>query len=401
MKLSYIKVAIVGVSLFLGSNILAQNKNVVSAAVEYKKFDMAFMGGKMEEAKEVLLTSKSYIDPAMEHESTKEDGKAHLYNGKIHFSLSLLAGVQPDDEDLKPFGSEENTERYEKSLRFAYNQRKQKRDVEDFINKWITLTAGQAPAMFEKEEYAYAFAGFASAYQLNKIIEIDDEDNKNNALISAQNAIIKYKNEGKLDEALEFIEAAKEIFPENNDLIIEGINIALEQNDLDKAEGYFNAATEADPENVVLFSSMGSIFLGAADNAAAQLKTMSGTEANYAELSELADKLYNKAEKNLKRAVELNPKDMNANYNLGVLYLGKGEKLAVLANGMELNDPRYNQTVQDSEDMYKKAIEPLEVYIEQDPENAGVLNVLFQVHKKAGNTEKALEYRRKAEAASN
>jgi tetratricopeptide (TPR) repeat protein len=401
MKLSYIKIAAVGLFLVVGSSLFAQNKNVVSAAVEYKKFDMAFLGGNVKEAKEVLLASKSYIDPAMEHESTKSDGKAHLYNGKIHFSLTLIATVLPDDEDLKPFATEANTERYESSLRFAHKDRKYKRDVEDFINKWITLSSGQAPAMFEKEEYAMAFAGFASAYQLNKIIEIDDEDNKNNALISAQNAIIKFKKEGKLDEALEFIEAAKEIFPSSNELIIEGINIALEQNDLDKAEGFFNAATELDPNNVVLFSSMGSIFLGAADNAAAQVKTMKGSEENFAELSELADKLYDKAEKNLKRAIELNAKDMNANYNLGVLYLGKGEKLAVLANSMELNDPRYNQTVQDSEEMYKKAIVPLEAYIDQDPENAGVLNVLFQVHKKAGNTEKALEYRRRAEAASN
>jgi tetratricopeptide (TPR) repeat protein len=401
MKLSYLKVAALSFSILLGANAKSQTKNVVSAAVEYKKFDMAFMSGKFDEAKQVALASKEYIDPAMEHESTKEDGKAHLYNGKIHFSLTLLASVKPDDEDLKPFATDENTERYEKSLNFAHKQKKQKRDVEDFINKWVTLSSGQAPAMFEQEKYDMAFAGFASAYQLNKIIDIDDVDMKNNALISAQNAIVKYKQEGELEKALEFIKAAQEIFPEQTSFVIEGVNIALEQNDLDKAEMFFNQAIETNPKDTVLLSSMGSIFLGAADNITAQLRTMDGSESNYGELTTQADNLYEKAETNLKKALKLDPKDLNANYNLGVLYLGKGEKLTLLANDMDLNDPRYNQTVQDSEDMYKKAIDPLEAYIDQDPENAGVLNVLFQVHRKAGNTEKALEYKKRLEAASN
>lgn len=401
MKLGFIKLTALSLAFLYGSNVIGQNKNVVSAAVEYKKFDMAFMTGKFDEAKEIALASKEYIDPAMVHESTKEDGKAHLYNGKIHFSLALLAGVKTDDEDLKPFATEENKERYEKSLNFAYKDRKYKRDAKDFIDKWVNLSAGSAPAAFEQEKYDMAFAGFASAYQWNKIIDIDDQDMKNNALISAQNAIVKYKQDGELDKALEFINAAQEIFPENTNFVIEGVNIALEQNDLEKAESFFNQAIEANPKDTILLSSMGSIFLTAADNITAQLRTMDGSEENYAELTGQADDLYGKAETNLKKALALDPKDMNANYNLGVLYLGKGEKMALLANSMEFNDPRYDEAVQESENMYKKAIEPLEAYIQEDPENAGVLNVLFQVHKKAGNTQKALEYKKRADAASN
>lgn len=399
MKLNCLKVATLGLGLFFGIQLNAQNSNVVSAAVEYKKFDRAFMTGDMQESKQILMNCKEYIDPAMEHESTKEDAKAHYYNGKIHFGLMLLSGVTGDD-DLEEFKSEENKERYEKSLKFAYENRKFKRDVKDFVSQWVSLSSNAAITSFENEDFEMAFNGFAGAYDLNKIIDIEDEDMKTNALVSAQNAVAQMKNDQKYEEALDFIEMTKEIFPTNTDLSIQGVNIALEQGNMDKAEKFFNAAVEADPENTLLYTSMGSIYLSNGDRMADELKTMSPTDENYATVSAKTEEMYDKAEHNLKKALEVDPNYADAAYNLGVLYLGKGEKLTLLANQMDLNDSRYNSTIKESEEMYKKAIGPLEIYIEQDPENAGVLQVLSQVHHKAGNSEEALEYKKRAEAAA-
>jgi len=399
MKFSRIKVALLSGLLIASIGVSAQNSNVVSAAVEYKKFGPAFMMQKFDEAKEILLNSKEYIDPAMVDESTKEDPKAHYYNAVIHFGLIELSAL-PENEDLQKYQSEEVMTMIENSFKIAYNSRKHKRDVEDFINQRVSMANMGGTMMFEQEEYANAFAGFASAYQLQKMIDIEDEDMKNNALVSAQNAINKMKNAGELAEALEFIETAQELFPKNTDIIIQGINIALDQGDFDKAESLFDAAAEADPENVALFTSMGSIFLSNGDRLSEELKQMEVTNENYGNISDQSKKMYDKAEKNLSRALEIEPTNVDAAYNLGVLYLGKGEKLTMEANQMDFNDPRYNETVSKSEEMYTKAIAPLEVYIEQDPENAGVLQVLFQVHRKAGNTEKALEYKKRAEAAA-
>ncbi len=399
MKYNRIKLALIGGVLITSMSLNAQNSNVVSAAVEYKKYGPAFMMQKFDEAKEVLLKSKEYIDPAMEHESTKDEPKAHYYNAVIHFGLVELSSV-PENKELQKFQSEETMAMIENSFKIAHSNRKFKRDVEDFINQRVTMANTMGAMMFEQEEYANAFAGFAGAYQLQKMIDIDDQDMKNNALVSAQNAIATMKNNGEYDEALEFINVTQEFFPKNTEIIIQGVNIALEQGNMEKAEELFNAAIEADPENVVLFTSMGSIFLSSGDQLAGMLKGMDNSDPNFSSISEQSEEMYEKAEKNLSRALELDPKNLDAAYNLGVLYLGKGEKLTVLANQMDFNDPRYDETVAKSEEMYTKAIDPLEVYIEQDPENAGVLQVLFQVHRKAGNTEKALEYKKRAEEAA-
>lgn len=398
MKFNYFKVITLGLAFALGTNLaIAQNKNVTSAGIEYKKVNQAMMSGDMEEAKKVLLNCKEYIDPAMEHESTKNDEKAHMYNGKIHFMLSMLAGVRPMDDDLEEFRSDENEEKYRNSFKKAMESRRYKRDVQDFINQYTQQSIQMASSSFENENYQMAFAGFAAAYQLGDIIDEADDEMKQNALISAQNAILKFKEKEDFEGGLEFLESTKEVFPDNTDLTIEAINFALQQNDLEKAEAYFEEAAESNPENSDLFASMGSIFLTVGDNAAAQLREMDPADANYSEVSSRVETMYEKAEKNLSRAMEIDDTNLDAAYNLGVLYLGKGEKLTMLANDMDFNDPRYDKTVEESEEMYKKAIVPLEIFIDAEPENTGVLNVLFQVHRKAGNTEQALEYKRKYE----
>jgi tetratricopeptide (TPR) repeat protein len=399
MKLINIKVALVGASMLVGLALSAQNSNVVSAALEYKKYTPALYSQEFDEAKKVLMDAKEFIDPAMKHESTKDDEKAHYYNAVIYFGLAELSSLE-GNEDLKSFQSEETMDMIKKSMLIAYNSRKYKRDVEDFVNQKVSMANMAGKTYFEKEEYKMAYAGFAGAYELQKMIDIEDEAMKTNALISAKNAVATMKKEGNTDEALEFIESTREIFPTNADLAIEGVNIALDNGNMKKAEEFFNAAAEVDPENKLLFSSMGSIYLSSADKAYTELNEMDVTDESYVEKAEEVQILYTKAEDNLKRALKIDPKYLDASYNLGVLYLGRGEKLTQKANQMDFNDPQYEATTNKSEEMYKKAIDPLEVYIEADPNNVGVLTVLFQVHRRAGNTEKALEYKKRADAAA-
>lgn len=399
MKLINIKVALVGASMLVGVSLSAQKSNVVSAALEYKKYTPALYSQELGQAKKAILEAKEFIDPAMKHESTKDDEKAHYYNAVIYFGLLELSGLE-GNEDLKDFQNEKTMEMIKESMLIAYNSRKYKRDVEDFVNQKVSMANMAGKTYFDQGKYEMAYAGFAGAYELQKMLDIEDEEMKTNALISAKNAVATLKKEGKTDEALEFIESTRETFPTNADLAIEGVNIALDNGNMKKAEEFFHAAAEVDPENKLLFSSMGSIYLSSADEAYTELGAMEITDDAYPEKAAEVEELYTKAEDNLKRALEIDPDYLDASYNLGVLYLGRGEKLTQKANQMDFNDPQYEPTMNKSEEMYKNAIAPLEVYIKQDPNNVGVLTVLFQVHRKAGNIEKAKEYKKRADEAA-
>jgi tetratricopeptide (TPR) repeat protein len=399
MNFKFLKVAFFSVLLLNGATALnAQNNNVVSAAVEYKKFDMAFFTGNMEEAKNVLLTSKKFIDPAMSDNSTKDSPKAHYYNAVIHFGLMMMSGIEPDNEVMKEFQSDATREMVEKSFKVAHNDKKFKREVEDYINRWVGMLNTQAVAAFEAKNYEMAFAGFAGAYSMKKMIDIEDQDFLTNSIISGKNAVSVMKKDGKIKEALEFVESSGQILPDNIDLAVEGVNLALELKDYEKADKFFESAAKANPSDKTLFASMGRIYLSAADTKKTELLAMDLYNPEYATLTSTVSELYNRAEKYLKRSLEIDPTYPEAAYDLGVLYLGQGETLRERVRVMDYDDPNREELDKKSEEFYTMAAEPLEIYFKQDPKNGAVARVLFQVYTKAGNSAKALEYKKIAES---
>src|SRR5690554_8091396 len=92
------------------------------------------------------------------------------------------------------------------------------------------------------------------------------------------------------------------MFPKSEELAIAGVNLALSNNDLNKAEEFFNAAAEVSPKNKVLFSDMGSIYLTAADKAYNEFARMEITAEGYQQKSDEVEDLYAKAEKKIGRA---------------------------------------------------------------------------------------------------
>jgi tetratricopeptide (TPR) repeat protein len=397
MSFKSVKIALLTAVVTISTALQAQNSNVVSAAIEYKKYMPAFMQGNLDEAKSVIMEAKSFIDPAMKHEDTKNDEKANMYNGKIYFALIELS---TQFEDLEQYQNEETMDMIEESFKTAMESRKYKREVEEFIESKVSQAMMVGQMLFKKKSFDQAYAGFIGAYELQKMIGVDDVDMKNNAIISARNYIDTLKKQEKNEEAIEFIKQASQMFPKNSDIAIQGVNISLDMGDLEQAEKFFMAAAEADSTNKALFSTMGSIYLSNADKGFQELQGMDVTNPDYPARAEEVELMYTKAENNLKKAIEIDPEYLDASYNLGVLYLGRGQKLEQKAKQMDYNDPNYEAVMEKSEKMYKNAIAPLETYIKQDPNNAGVLQVLFQVHRRAGNTEKAIEYKKRYEAAA-
>lgn len=401
MKLNKVNLGIICASLLVGAQGFSQNSNVVSAALEFQKYEPAFEKQDLAKAKTYLLEAKKYIDPAMKDETTKADPKANYYNAVINYGLVELSGMT-GAEDLKVYQNDSILGVIEKSIKHTEAKKRYRSDVDLFFNRKVGQAVSIGEMMFKQKNYQMAFAGFAGAYQVKKIANIEEEREamKTNAIISARNYIDTLTKTGESEKAMEFISGALEMFPESEDLAIAGVNIALDNDDLEKAEAYFDAAAKSSPQNKVLFSNMGSIYLTAADKSYKDFAAMEITDAGYQAKSDEVEELYGKAESNLQRAIDIDPEYAEAAYNLGVLYLGRGEKLKTTASQMDFNNPDYDKVNARSQEMYKNAIAPLEIYIKQDPNNSGVLNVLFQVHRNAGNSEKALEYKKRADAAA-
>src|SRR5690554_4508636 len=116
MKLNKVNLGIICASLLVGVQGFSQNSNVVSAALEFQKYEPAFAKQDLTKAKSYLLEAKSYIDPAMKDETTKADPKANYYNAVINYSLVELSGMT-GAEDLKVYQNDSILGVIEKSIK--------------------------------------------------------------------------------------------------------------------------------------------------------------------------------------------------------------------------------------------------------------------------------------------
>ena len=106
------------------------------------------------------------------------------------------------------------------------------------------------------------------------------------------------------------------------------------------------------------------------------------------------------AETALNKALELDPNYVDAQYQLGahlVTWAGAIKKEASMLGPNETS--KYNKLDKQSDETFKRALVPLEKYIATYPNDKNVLTILFQIHRNLGDSAKAMEYKKRADAA--
>lgn len=375
MKMKFFRTLVVGAGLFAASVTMAQSSNVVNAALEYKDYEAGKVQGKVADAKSALLEAKGYIDQAIVHADTEKDGKANWYYGMIYTELVQFAAMT-QDADLLPFATEENQQKAFDALKFAINdpnaKSKTTRGAEDYVKIKMAELNNAGYALYNAKNFAGAMAAFGGSYEFSGLLGEKDADLLQNAMNSGYRAMDTLVKVEKYDEALTIADAALELDPQYLTISGLAIEVALKKDDMELATKYFDKAAAAAPDNKELFGSVGSIFLGKGEVA--------------------------KAEELLKKAVALDSNYSDANYNLGVLYLEEGKRLQREVSDMSIDDPNLSAAENNMRETFAKAITPLENYMRIEGESAQVVKVLMQVSKQAGQTEKALAYKKRLDA---
>jgi tetratricopeptide (TPR) repeat protein len=181
-----------------------------------------------------------------------------------------------------------------------------------------------------------------------------------------------YRKTGNIEKAMEIIADARKDYPTDRDLLLELVNTNIDAGNAAGAEAALNDAIATDPMNKQLHYTIGTIYIDLKEN--------------------------EKAETALNKALELDPDYLNAQYQLGAHLVTWAGNVKTEANQLKFGDPNYNKLILQSDDTYKRALIPLEKYIISNPEDKAVLTILFQLQRNLGNSEKALEYKRRADA---
>ncbi|NRT16592.1 tetratricopeptide (TPR) repeat protein [Flavobacterium sp. 28A] len=185
---------------------------------------------------------------------------------------------------------------------------------------------------------------------------------KNIALILVQN--------GKTAEAKEAIAAARKTNPDDTSLILTEANLYLETKDFDTYKKLIVEILEKNPNDADLVFNLGVI---------------SGTAKNVVD-----------AEKYYKRAIEINPKYLNAYINMAALKLDKEGVIIAEMNKLGTSDKdmkRYDVLKKERQDLFRAAIPYLANALELEPKNGDVAKTLLGVYSALEMTaeKKALE----------
>lgn len=391
-------------AVMITTGAFSQKKNETNAAMDYQSYEKALMSQDMDGAKKSLLSAKNWIDEAAEHPDTKESVKTLFYKGKIYLGLSML-GLMSEDAELKELATEENAQKGIDAFKKSYeldSKGRYRDDIKTMAFMVREQSIREGVKQFQEQKFEQAMELFETSVVMMDVIGQTDSlaiynmalaaDRSKNfdkafeyydkaaqvgynvpgAYTLASNAL---REQGKNEEALAYVKTAREKFPNDQDLIIQMVNIALSSGDNEVAEKSLNDAIAKDPENKQLYFAIGTVYDQLGKN--------------------------EEAVKSFEKAIQIDPKYEDAVYSLGAHYVNLAAAQFEEASKMKLGDPDYEGLKKESEDNYKKAIPHLERSLELNPQNVDVMNTLFQLYRKLGDSAKALEYKKRMDALKN
>jgi tetratricopeptide (TPR) repeat protein len=173
---------------------------------------------------------------------------------------------------------------------------------------------------------------------------------------------------GDTDAAVKAIKDARLANPSDVGLIISEANLYLQLGQKDKFKQLMEEAAKQDPTNAVLFFNLGVVSAEQGDN-------------------EAAKKYY-------KKSLELNPEDINSNFNMAALILKQEASVIDEMNSLGSSSAdykKYDVLQEKRNSIYKEAVPYLEKILSVDAKNKDAVSTLKNMYSAMGDTAKFKE----------
>jgi predicted Zn-dependent protease len=362
-----------GLSLVLSTATFAQKKNVTDAILLMRKYNPM---GDVAANKKTVTEAKNFIDLAAANAETAEDLKMHLYRGQIYYCLNEIGNIESATSGAPQDASSVNGNKEVAMASFKKVLDDPKKawttDAQSFIKQRYEFVFDQGVAAYNEKKYELAANTFLMSREIRSYIGEEHKDAEANTILASHYAIEDLLNVKNYDKALKFALGISEKMPQNIDILISIVNINLQKGDVAATETYINKALALDPLNKQLYYVLGTSYMDKKEN--------------------------DKATIALKKAIEIDPAYNEALYQLGAhLYNLAVEKRNATVE-LDYKDPKAAKLEAEAMDLFKQALEPLEKYVSQNPDDKAILDILYKTNMKLGNIEKAKEYKARLDA---
>ena len=363
-------------------------KEVVSAYNANKEGDFA--------------TAAVYIEQAIENPKANVKNKTWRYRGEIYLNISRDSALFAAYPDALVRAKESYFKAQELDARGSYKSeiqvglgQVQMAASNAGIGNYNSGNYASAGVFFDLgAEIARAFdatdtmAVYNSALCYEKAGEVDLAIDRYRACADIQYQVPNvflfisnlYRENGREAEALQTLAEARAMYPREQSLIIEELNIYLSNEEFDKAKENLALAAEQDPTNEILWFSLGSVL------------------DNLGNVDEAIDAY--------KKALEIKVDYFDANYNLGALYFNQAVQGINEANDMwkprmtKSESQNQKQIEEDAKALFMTAKPYLEAAHLADEDDLETMRSLRDIYARTGDDEKMLDLTSKIKAAT-
>ena len=381
---------------FLASGFAFAQNDAVTSAFLYNK------DGEYDKAKEE-------IDKAALHEKTKEKAKTWYFRGMIY--ENILNSKNAKFTSLAPDAAKVTYDSYTKAISLSskgdeYHDNSVAKVellwglfLNDGIAKYQVGVAKQKEG--KKEESLKQFEESIAAYNISQLIKPADTTAFLYTLYSAE-ALNDYekvrsttyklvsmgrkspemfislsrqaKTANKKDSALAHIVAARAQYPKNKALALEELQLYFDMGRGNEAKTKLEEAVVMDSSNADLFSILGNLY----DQEAADSKRTAKEK----------DASKQKALTAYKRAVKLNPTNLESSFNLGVYYYNRGAEVLKKVNDMDIStyQAKGKKMETEAQNEFKAALPYFEACYQIKKTDEGVKTSLKNTYERLGRT---------------
>ena len=371
MKRNIIKLTAVIAFSAVSFGSFAQKKNVTDAIMTYKKYNPMTNG--IEPSKKTVEEARKFIDLAAVNPETAEDFKMHLYRAEIYYSLIEVATMDATTNPLDDAKMKEYEAISKASFKKVLEDPKKawSADAQSFIWFRSDMIFNQGIEAYTNKKYEESLNAFLISYYLRTFLGEEYKDAEINTTLSLNNHVDKLLDVKEFDKAIISVNSVLEIFPNNIDALISMVNIYLQKEDVANTEIYINKALAIDANNKQLYYILGTSYI--------QLKQN------------------DKAAEALSKAIEIDPEYNEALYQLGAHYYNWAAETRTAAMNLDMKDPKAKDLEKRANELFTLALVPLEKYIEKNPNEKSILDILYKTNTKLGRIEKGQEYKKRLE----
>jgi tetratricopeptide (TPR) repeat protein len=383
----------------------SQKMAETDAAIAFNAYTTALYSGDLAKAQKSITDAKTSIDQAASNDETKNSPKTLFYKGEIY--LGYLMAYSQDSILLEQI-SDKYIDEAVNSFKSCYAVSKStggkvfktyKADLKETIENKKSLFSMAANMSYEQKNYKDAAEVYELGAKLSSAIEEIDTvsmfnaglcyeksgDLNNAARLYKQCADFNYnapdiytmvsycyRASGNLTEAENIVSEGRKKFPLDQGLIKEMVNNKIASGDNAGAEAALNEAISGDPNNKDLYYVIGTIY----------------SESNK----------FDKAEEALNQSLALDPKYEKSLYQLGAILVSWAGNMQDSANTLGYKHPDYKKVLAEANEIYKRAVLPLDQYVSINTEDLEVLTLLWQISRNLEDTAKAEEYKKRMDA---